>query len=122
MDDMQKLKNELASLKEQFKKKCEKLKKANEKIRYLAPKHQRRNVWQEARHLELSILKDLTDHLDKFIYKVTYKYEETTYSEPKVESFGTKWLKRSLLMHLAHKHDLVLYDYEVKIISAEKLW
>jgi hypothetical protein len=66
MDDIQKLKDELASLKEQFKKKCEKLKKANEKIRYLAPKHQHRNAWQEARHLELSILKDLTDNLDKF--------------------------------------------------------
>ena len=122
MNEVQQLKEELAALKEQFKKKCEKLKKANEKIRYLMPKYKRRDAWAESNHIERCILKDLTSHLDKFIYKVVYEYEEKTYTVQKVETFGTKWLKRSLLMHLCDKHDLVLYDYEVKIIKAEKLW
>lgn len=122
MNEMQQLKDELEALKEQFKKKCEKLKKANEKIRYLTPKYKSRDAWTESRQLELSIFKDLTGHLDKFIYRVVYEYDDKTYTEQKIEAFGTKWLKKSLLMHLCVKHDLVLHQYEVKIIKAEKLW
>ena len=122
MDEVEKLKEEIALLKEQFKKKCDKLKKANERIKYLIPKYKRREAWEESKHLMGVILRDLTSHLDQFVYKVTYEYDNKTYTEQQIQSFGTKWLKESLLMHLCDKHNLVLYHYEVTIISAQKLW
>lgn len=122
MSEVQQLKDELASLKEMFKKKCEKLKKANEKISYLSILRKDIDAWSHRRNLEHQIFIDFTGHLDKFFYKVFYEYKNKPYIENDVQSFGTKWIKRSLLIHLAIDRDLIIFDHEIKIIKAEKLW
>ena len=122
MTEIEQLKNKLLTLKEKYKNKCKALKKANEKIERLVLRADEHARWHKIRKLEVMMLRDLTSHLDKFMYKVVFQWDNEIYTEYNLESFGSRWIKESLLIHLRETKDLLIYGYQIEIISVEKLW
>ena len=121
-EELIKLKNEIKDLKEKSKRKCDALKKSNEKIKLVAERFARSNRWSHMNGTEIGILRQITSNIDKYIYEVSYQYDNKIYKESQVSSYGTKWLKECLSYHLADLHQLIIYPYQIEIINAKKLW
>jgi hypothetical protein len=117
-----KLKKENKLLKEKIKKKSLNLKKANVKIKEYTKLNIDRYIFSHKSWLERLLYDELTNHIDKGIYRIEYIYKGKQYTARKISSFGSRWLSHSLAIHLANENDLIIYPGEIEIINAERLW
>lgn len=113
---------DIKKLKDKYKKKCESLVKANKKIKSLTSKSDQRWTNMHCKNIEHSVLIKLTSHLNIEFYDIEYRYENKIYHERKIESFGVRWMKESLAIHMARKNNIIIYSFDVEIISCKKLY
>lgn len=121
-DELTEVKNELETLKRKYKNKSDVVKRANKKIAFLEDRCKWHRAKREECVTELVLLRQLTAHIETFVYEIRYKYYETTYREPRVSLYGTRWIKEGLIIHLAEERQLCVSAYEIEILEAKKLW
>lgn len=121
-DKILELTSELKNLREKYKSKCEKIKKANKKIAELNNSSQTRSNYNHIESLERLILDLMTSSLEKGNYDVKYKFEEKEYFYKNVSSFNIRYISESLCIHLAKKNGPVIYPAEIEIIDIKKIW
>lgn len=121
-DEISSLNQEIKLLKEKLNNKNNKLKIAKSKINKLTSGSHRQAICDFLMYEEHYLLLQMTKHLDEFIYEVEFKFKERKYIEPQVPSFGTRWLKTSLIIYLANKKDIMASSFDIEIIHAKKLW
>lgn len=121
MKDIETLIKENKILREKLIKKSEKLKKSNERIKYLLLFNKREDLFNYIRDINYKILKMITNHIDYNMYKVAYKYMGKVYTAENVESYGLKWMQEGLSIHISRKNGFIVRTYEFEIISAKKM-
>lgn len=122
IDEITKLKQELKSLEIKYKKKCEKLNNVNKQLKLIQERLNRRGLWDHIKLLEIDLYGKLTGNIEQYVYEVTYTYNEKTYVEDQVLSYGSRYLLDCLAIHIGRNHDIICYKSYLKIISARKLW
>lgn len=120
-NDIQTLKDEIKRLKAKLKQKSEKLKDSNNEIKARKRRAEERYLDIHIKSFYVDILEELTGHLQKHKYEITFSFEGAKYKEA-VFSFGARWLLPELAIVLSEKTRQIVYPNELKILEAKKLW
>lgn len=97
------------------------VKKLNKRIKELESTNTRLYTMSNTDGCKIKLLEKITSNIDKYMYEVTFKYENKIYTEINVESFGTRWLPESIVLSVAKKN-ITIYSWRIEIISAKKLY